>query len=640
MNARALAARRARLAALCLLVSLHAFVVLRNAWLCDDAYITYRTVDNFVSGLGLRWNPVERVQAYTHPLWMFVVAAGYGLSGNIYWTALASSVVCSLLAVWLVAARVACSGWNAAIAIVALTGSSAFVDYSTSGLENPLTHLLLAGFLYRFLCRPIDGANLGLLALIASLAAVNRLDTLLLYLPALAHALVRFRRWRGLALVAAGFAPLVAWELFSLVYYGFAFPNTAYAKLKLYLPREEVVAQGFRYLENSLRLDAITLLTLAGGGALAILRGSGLGVAAWAGAVLYVAYVVAVGGDFMAGRMLTASLLCGAVLLSRAEPLRHGKGAVAALVALLGLAFAAPNPSFLSGIRENVAYAELIEPNGIADERRFYDPFTGLSNYAVHGGEPAHEWTREGARARRGEMRLALWSFNSFYGFAAGPDVHIVDQHGLSEPLLARIPPPYRPDWRIGHVWRELPDGYWDTLREGSNRIGDPGLSAYYEKLALIARGEIWSAERWEAILGMALGRYEPLIDVNRYRFPPAPLLAQPSLAEPRREGIQRGAPGTTILTWPGADVVLPQLSHARRVELGVDGDDAHALVYFRGERELAISKLPRWPGAGPGLRTLVADVPQAAAEGGFDRVRVLPYGGDGRYALGHFRPL
>jgi hypothetical protein len=36
----------------------------------------------------------------------------------------------------------------------------------------------------------------------------------------------------------------------------------------------------------------------------------------------------------------------------------------------------------------------------------------------------------------------------------------------------------------------------------------------------------------------------------------------------------------------------------------------------------------------------IVADVPRAAAEAGFDRVRVMPYGGDGRHALGHFRPL
>ncbi len=32
----------------------------------DDAYITYKTVYNFINEYGLRWNIAERVQSYTH----------------------------------------------------------------------------------------------------------------------------------------------------------------------------------------------------------------------------------------------------------------------------------------------------------------------------------------------------------------------------------------------------------------------------------------------------------------------------------------------------------------------------------------------------------------------------------------------
>ena len=56
------------------LLGLFSLALIRTAWMCDDAYITLRTVDNFVSGFGPRWNVAERVQAYTHPLWMFVLA--------------------------------------------------------------------------------------------------------------------------------------------------------------------------------------------------------------------------------------------------------------------------------------------------------------------------------------------------------------------------------------------------------------------------------------------------------------------------------------------------------------------------------------------------------------------------------------
>ena len=54
-----------------------AVVVARSAWLMDDAFITFRTIDNFVHGYGLTWNTTERVQAYTNPLWMFLVSAFY-----------------------------------------------------------------------------------------------------------------------------------------------------------------------------------------------------------------------------------------------------------------------------------------------------------------------------------------------------------------------------------------------------------------------------------------------------------------------------------------------------------------------------------------------------------------------------------
>ncbi|MDP7573157.1 MAG: hypothetical protein QF391_16270, partial [Myxococcota bacterium] len=45
-------------------------VVIAQAWVSDDAFITFRVIDNFVHGYGLRWNVDERVEVYTHPLWL------------------------------------------------------------------------------------------------------------------------------------------------------------------------------------------------------------------------------------------------------------------------------------------------------------------------------------------------------------------------------------------------------------------------------------------------------------------------------------------------------------------------------------------------------------------------------------------
>ena len=51
-----------------------AIAVVKDAWLSDDSFITLRTIDNVWHGYGLRWNPIERVQTYTHPLWMLLLS--------------------------------------------------------------------------------------------------------------------------------------------------------------------------------------------------------------------------------------------------------------------------------------------------------------------------------------------------------------------------------------------------------------------------------------------------------------------------------------------------------------------------------------------------------------------------------------
>ncbi len=39
------------------------YAIVTNAWVADDAYISFRTLDNFVSVHGLTWNQVDLVQS-------------------------------------------------------------------------------------------------------------------------------------------------------------------------------------------------------------------------------------------------------------------------------------------------------------------------------------------------------------------------------------------------------------------------------------------------------------------------------------------------------------------------------------------------------------------------------------------------
>ena len=78
-----------------LFLAIYALLLLRNAWLAEDAFVTLRVVDNFVNGHGMRWNISERVQTFTHPLWFFVLAAGYGLTGEVVYTTILISCTLS-----------------------------------------------------------------------------------------------------------------------------------------------------------------------------------------------------------------------------------------------------------------------------------------------------------------------------------------------------------------------------------------------------------------------------------------------------------------------------------------------------------------------------------------------------------------
>lgn len=93
-----------------------AVVLIRTAWICDDAYITYRTIDNFLHGFGLRWNVAERVQSFTHPLWLILLTPFIALTGEPYYTSLVVSILLTLATVALICVRVSVTPQNALLA--------------------------------------------------------------------------------------------------------------------------------------------------------------------------------------------------------------------------------------------------------------------------------------------------------------------------------------------------------------------------------------------------------------------------------------------------------------------------------------------------------------------------------------------
>lgn len=484
-------------------------VVVKAAWLCDDAFITMRSVDNLLHGGGLTWNPGERVQVFTHPLWLGVLAVAEVLAPDGYGAAMLASLAVTAAMLALLLAGLPASAPAIAAAGLALALSRAFVDFATSGLETPLACLLIVLALRVDLQTDsrddVDRRGTVTLALLTSLLALTRLDLVLVALPALAARLARggWRSWRPLALAAL---PLAAWEIFAVVYFGFPLPNTAYAKLGTAIPVADLVRQGWWYLEATLRRDPVTAAVIAIGLAWVLVRGDRTRRLWAAGVLLYLAYVVRIGGDFMMGRFLVVPLVTVVILAAGTLPVRRWGWLVPAMLTV-GLL-----------VPRNPLLAPIMPPyeswfHGVADERGYYYSGTGLLA-RLQPGFVEHEYIRAGRRARaimqtRGEAFLSAECIG-FFGYYAGPGIHVIDVMALSDPFLARLPvrAPRDPGtWRIGHFERELPSGYRETIADGRNQLVDPHLARLYDDVHLATSGPLFSRERWRAIIRLNLGR-------------------------------------------------------------------------------------------------------------------------------------
>ena len=509
------------------LLILSAVIILRSAWVGDDAYIGFRTVYNFVNGYGLTFNINERVQSFTNPLWILLMSVFYVFTGEAYYTTIFLSLAITLILLYVLAEKVSVVSFHALFIFSITLSSKAFIDYSTSGLENPLGHLFLVLFAYVYLKEFRIENRLFYLSFLAALSAVNRLDNILLYIFPLLVEFLRYFSLRRTLFMAAGFLPLIIWEIFSLIYYGFLFPNTFYAKLNTDITSGEYMAQGFRYMVNSLTYDPITLLTIVFSLVVVssyALRAKKFYLLPFLGSiVIYLIYTIKVGGDFMSGRFLTYPFLLSVIILSQVAIEERVQFAMTGMVAF----FSVLSP--YSPITANHNYrrpeaanmGEIVRNEGIADERAWYYAYTGFlhlyRNLEILKYEEALDniIPQGDSIVRFEESPIAI----GFVSYGAGPNVYFLNHMGLSDVLTARLPmdKTREPNWRIGHFWRRIPDGYVESLATNQNLIKDKNLALYYDRILTIIRGDIFSWDRFITIYKMNTGKYDNLINKDLY---------------------------------------------------------------------------------------------------------------------------
>jgi arabinofuranosyltransferase len=241
--------RQSRLLRLVIVAAFAAEAVIFIHWIPDDAYVSFRYARNLAHGAGLVFNPGDRVEGMSNPLWTVVLALFTRMGLDTVWTAVTLSFACALASVVLAlrlfdavletpgdrGERRRFFGLKLALS-VGLVVSFPSVFYATSGMETHAeTVALLAGVLLHLRARSRGGDTRSLAASQAAFlcAAFLRPEGILFLVLGGAFTMVASRNRTGFlrAVLVAG--PLLVYAggiAVKAAYYGAVVPNTYLAK--------------------------------------------------------------------------------------------------------------------------------------------------------------------------------------------------------------------------------------------------------------------------------------------------------------------------------------------------------------------------------------------------------------------------
>jgi len=326
-------------------------------WMDDDAFISFRYARNLARGLGLVFNPGERVEGYTNFLWTVLMAGAAKLGLDIPSTAqvLGSGFSLATLAVLVrMPGGPSTPGWRVFPAVL-LCVSESWAAWAVGGLESVFAAFLVVVAIYAFLRHQSDRKPRLLVgaAVAASLAAMTHpshvLVALVLAIALGAEALHRRSTTALIRFTAVFVALFGTYFLLRALYYGALLPNTFYAKVGA---SGSVLARGRAYLFGVLQAFPFLALAVVGFAGLWIRRRRGTpdaepGASAdWDAPVLlglvalYLLYALAIGGDaFPALRLLVVPLPLLCLIAARVlAPLRPRLRWMVAAVLVAGTA--------------------------------------------------------------------------------------------------------------------------------------------------------------------------------------------------------------------------------------------------------------------------------------------------------------
>jgi len=458
---------------------------------------------------------------------VFFQTLGYFVTGGFYYSTIFIGITMSVTAVLILSFKISKTISLSLLGISILIMSRAFIDFSTAGIENPLTHLLVALFLmfYFKYHDKLDNQKFLILSFIVGFMALNRPDSMFLVLPAILFCLFKLKKIKGIGLLLIGLAPIIAWEIFSLIYYGFPLNNSAYSKL-LAAGQIDQFSHALSYFYDSLTWDPITLSVIGTAISLVFIFKKWRYVPIVAGILLYFIFVFGLGGDYQSGRFFTATFFISVILiitiLYDKNLYKHKLIMILSFVGVFAIGLLSPTPSVFSDSTYGDEGIRAYVHNKISDERGVYYQSSGLlrptstphiinTNSVLEPGHTAPDYAR---KLRDSDATVVICLNIGYFGWYIGPDKFVIDSLGLGDGFLSKLPIREGEYSMVGHYNRFVPAGYIETVYYGKNMIENENLAKYYDKLSILQRSDdLLSWDRLKEIWNVNTGKYDYLID-------------------------------------------------------------------------------------------------------------------------------
>jgi arabinofuranosyltransferase len=427
------------------LLFLSFYLILVKSWISEDAFITLRHIENFISGYGPVFNIGERVEGFSHVLWFYMVSFFRWLGFTIKASVMIPSLIFSFSAIYIFLFKIKVSGESGEVlnlAAPALLAASAFIDFGTSGLESPLSYLLLIIY-SKFLLEGSFDKRPEFFGIIIALLVFTRPDfgifliiNLIFFIYELYIKKIKFNFLLKFSIFSI--IPLLLYEIFRMGYYAAIFPNPFYTKTG----SGSYFSAGINYFldfsEGSLFLPVVIFALLVfvfnksefNGRKLILLSG-----------FTHLFFIVRGGGDFMHGRFLLPSfiLLSAGTMgifdkyFSSSKIRRLSSVFLIIFIFIIGL--------FIKPAQKRGHY---FNRGGISDERFAYYKDKNIPLKYLFKENIIFMWKTIGENyyflAEKGRTKIRIAYKNvGFIGYYGGKKVFVLDKLGLTDPIVSRL---------------------------------------------------------------------------------------------------------------------------------------------------------------------------------------------------------